>query len=352
MREILQQSKILICDDNEDQLFLMESYLRTPGFEVETEKESINCIGRVREYKPDILLLDISMPRMSGIDILEKLKSENLSDELIIIVVTAVADPALMKKAFELGVFDFIEKPLDSVKIRFRVSSLINIKHVLNKKYLEKEREHFMQLVSSLSDTLNNRLCATHGFLQLQQKAALSGDKERMLSISEEMSKALSKTTEITQKLDKLCTLKSEVSVRMRNLDSLFREMSERYKDRSLRFEYPEPSLKVVGSSLMADLIEPVIENAFEESDEIKIFVSEILKGSITITVEDKGRTVREDLFGRITEPFYSDKGSEHLGLGLYLMKTHLEKIGGDVSFRNLPDGSGFAADLTFIKDN
>lgn len=109
-------ARILIADDEPDVREFMEGFLRLQGHEVETASDGIEAIEKIKAACPDLVLLDMRMPRMEGIEVLRELKQ--LAPRLSVVMMTAVRDQALAKEAIALGAFDYVTKPVDLSRLK------------------------------------------------------------------------------------------------------------------------------------------------------------------------------------------------------------------------------------------
>ena len=103
--------KILVVDDEVEVVRLLKDFLTSKGYEVHTALNGTEAIALVKEVKPDIVLLDIIMPGISGIDTLKEIKK--IDPTTAVIMITAVIDEELANRAVKLGAFDYITKPIN-----------------------------------------------------------------------------------------------------------------------------------------------------------------------------------------------------------------------------------------------
>ena len=103
--------KILVVDDEIAIRNLLKEFLNRKGYDVYTASDGRAAIAEVKEIGPHIVLLDIMMPGMGGIDTLKEIR--RIDPKVGVIMVTAISDQQLGKRAMELGAFDYITKPLD-----------------------------------------------------------------------------------------------------------------------------------------------------------------------------------------------------------------------------------------------
>jgi len=103
--------RILVVDDEIEACNVLKEFLGMKGYEVYTALDGPTAITKVKEVRPHIVLLDIRMPGMDGIDVLKEIKG--VDPRVGVIMTTAVTDHELAKRTLELGAYDYITKPLD-----------------------------------------------------------------------------------------------------------------------------------------------------------------------------------------------------------------------------------------------
>jgi len=121
-------SKILVVDDEERNLRLMEAMLIPLGYEVILAHDGEKAIKKVREIPPDVILLDIMMPKMDGFEVARRLKEEEETKIIPIVMVTALREVKDRVKALEAGADDFLSKPVDKTELKARIQSLLKVK--------------------------------------------------------------------------------------------------------------------------------------------------------------------------------------------------------------------------------
>lgn len=103
-------SKILVVDDEKDITDMLARFLKDAGHEPITAQSGLEAVEKVTKDKPEIVLLDIRMPGMDGVETLKKIRA--LDPKIGMIMITAFSDEATAKKCIELGAFDYITKPI------------------------------------------------------------------------------------------------------------------------------------------------------------------------------------------------------------------------------------------------
>ena len=104
-------AKVLVVDDTPEAVELLVEFLSSKGYEVLTATSGEEALRRVKEDRPHLVLLDIHMPKMDGMEVLRRIRE--IDPEMGVIMATAVNEEDVGRKALELGAFDYIVKPLD-----------------------------------------------------------------------------------------------------------------------------------------------------------------------------------------------------------------------------------------------
>ena len=119
---------VLVVDDQDFNLRLLEALLTPLGHKVRFAVDGIDCLEKVREEKPDIILLDIMMPRMDGFETAARLKGNPETKNIPVVMVTSLTEVDERIKALECGANDFLSKPVNELELRARVNSLLEVK--------------------------------------------------------------------------------------------------------------------------------------------------------------------------------------------------------------------------------
>lgn len=141
-------AKILIVDDEELNLKLIEGILKDTGYELYFAKDGKEALEKTYELMPDLILLDIMMPEVDGYKVARKLKQDEETRIIPIIMITALKDLESKVKAINAGADDFISKPVDPNEVQARVKSLLKVK-----KYNDLKRNY----QAELEDTVRKR---------------------------------------------------------------------------------------------------------------------------------------------------------------------------------------------------
>ncbi len=115
--------KILICEDEEIMLTALEFRLRKQGYTVSLAKDGEIALAKIAEEKPDLIIVDIMMPKVSGIEVIDHVR-KNMKSDLPIIVISALEHDDVLMDAFKTGATDFISKPFKPVELLLRIKRI------------------------------------------------------------------------------------------------------------------------------------------------------------------------------------------------------------------------------------
>ena len=124
--------KILTIDDNPDNLFLLQDRLEREGFEVIKAYSGEMGIQKALEDKPDLILLDVMMPGISGYEVCKTISSKEQTKMIPLILLTALTDADNIKEGLQSGAFDYIKKPFNKIELFARIQSALRFSE-LNK---------------------------------------------------------------------------------------------------------------------------------------------------------------------------------------------------------------------------
>ena len=126
----LPQSTVLIVDDNPQNVELLQAFLESLPVKIVTAGDGLEALKRVEEHNPDLILLDVMMPQLSGFQVCKRLKSESKTKDIQILMVTALNELGDIERATECGTDDFVSKPVNKFELLTRVKSLLRVRHL------------------------------------------------------------------------------------------------------------------------------------------------------------------------------------------------------------------------------
>jgi signal transduction histidine kinase len=176
-------STILVVDDNPINLKLMDYTLSAAGYNVKMEANGLNVIQKVNDIMPNLILLDIMLPDISGFEICEQLQADPRTQSIPIIFMTALADTMDKVKGLSLGAVDYITKPFQKEELLARVRTHLHLQSLITS--LERQNQELRQLTQRNED-LEQRVAERTAKLQaaLEKEKELSQLKSRFITMA------------------------------------------------------------------------------------------------------------------------------------------------------------------------
>ena len=384
----LYKSKILIVDDSQDNLDLVEDMLDDEGY------ENITCVLSAKEaYEKlesddiDLIVLDIMMPEVDGIEACKYIKSNELYQDIPIIIATAKADLETLKKGFEAGANDYIRKPIiNDIELISRVKNALNLKvnmegykelsKNLDKRVqqeIEKNRYKEQLLMqqskmASMGEMIGN---IAHQWRQPLNALALSIQEVKILhdkdkldaqNLEQATQKSLMLIEKMTTTIDDFMGFFRQDKIKSPFDVQKVTEETLTLLDASLKYNFIEFNINNnnINSTVkgykgeFSQVILNLISNAKGALLERKIKDSRIdveisaEENSVIIEVKDNAGGVPIEIIDRIFEPYFTTKEEgKGTGIGLYMSKIIIEKnMDGKLSVENDKDGAVFKIEL------
>jgi len=135
---------VLVVDDNQQNLELLQAYLEDIECETLAAYDGPEALQIVAKEKPDLVLLDIMMPKMSGFEVCKRIKSGPKTSHIPVIMVTALNEFGDIERALDCGTDDFLSKPINKTELLLRVRTMLKLKHLTDK--LERTLEYLSEI--------------------------------------------------------------------------------------------------------------------------------------------------------------------------------------------------------------
>jgi two-component system alkaline phosphatase synthesis response regulator PhoP len=123
-----EEAMVLLVDDNQQNIELMQAYLDDLPCRTATAMDGVEAMKAIERDHPDLVLLDVMMPRMSGFEVCQKIKSNPATRDIAVIMVTALNEVPDYERAVESGTDDFLSKPVNKLELVTRVKSLLRVR--------------------------------------------------------------------------------------------------------------------------------------------------------------------------------------------------------------------------------
>jgi two-component system alkaline phosphatase synthesis response regulator PhoP len=138
------KNKILIADDNQANRELLEAYLATSGCDIEIAVDGQDTLAKVQSFQPDLILLDVMMPKLNGFEVCQKLRADPATKRIMILMVTALNEAGDIERAVKAGTDDFVSKPVNKTELLKRVQFMLKHKDVVDE--LERLRRYIEEM--------------------------------------------------------------------------------------------------------------------------------------------------------------------------------------------------------------
>ncbi|MHC4617303.1 MAG: response regulator [Planctomycetota bacterium] len=124
---------VLVVDDNHQNLELLQALLEDVDCETTPACDGLQAMEIVAKSPPDLILLDVMMPKMSGFEVCKRLKNDPKTSDIPIIMVTALNEYGDIERAIDCGTDDFLSKPINKLELLTRVKTMLKLKHLSDK---------------------------------------------------------------------------------------------------------------------------------------------------------------------------------------------------------------------------
>ena len=141
-----EKHRVLIADDNEPNVELLEAYLAGLDIDTEIAVDGQDTLDKVAAFKPNLVLLDVMMPKLSGFEVCQRLKADPATSGVMILMVTALNELGDIERAVEAGTDDFLSKPVNKLELVKRVENMLKLHDVTD------EVERLRQYIAEMED--------------------------------------------------------------------------------------------------------------------------------------------------------------------------------------------------------
>jgi len=142
------KSRVLIADDEPVNQELLEAFLIGEDYDLEFAHDGLDALEKTKTFQPDLILLDVMMPKLSGFEVCEKLKSDPETSGVMILMVTALSELGDVERAVNVGCDDYLSKPIHKLELLKRVENMLKLRSVTN------ELERLRRYIDAMEETL------------------------------------------------------------------------------------------------------------------------------------------------------------------------------------------------------
>jgi len=357
--------KILVVDDQPINVQLLKRKLEREGMQVIAAYSGQEALDLVARDKPELILLDVMMPEMDGIEVCERLQASEETRPIPIIFVTARSSKEGKLEGLGVGAVDYITKPIDLDETLARVQTQLRFAAInreiidLQRRLTESRRAATIGAVTQgIAHNLNNLLGVVIGYLDLIK--AYADKPELVRKNAQNVEDAVQRIVVIIRQLGSL-VVKTRLSVTKVSLQRILEGGVQRYLAEN-KINQPVVVNNPLGDlviethiEVFEEMLSKILINAWEAypdgtpSDQRPITLTTALLGQkndckiVEIRIEDQGRGIDPEIRDHMFEPFISGKCTVGVGMGLTVARHSLRNIGGDVTMEDRPGGGTIA---------
>jgi two-component system, sensor histidine kinase and response regulator len=357
--------KILVVDDQPINVQLLKRKLEREGMKVVAAYSGLEALNLVQQEKPDLILLDVMMPEMDGIEVCQRLQASEDTRSIPIIFVTARSSKEGKLEGLGVGAVDYITKPIDLDETLARVQTQLRFAAInreiinLQRRLVEARRAATIGAVTQgIAHNLNNLLGVVIGYLDLVK--AYHDKPDLVLKNAQHVDEAVQRIVSIIRQLSTLVVkIRPPVSKvgLQRILDDAVQRYQAEYKiTQPVTVQNPLGDLNIeTHVEVFEEVLSKILINAWEAysggtpPEQRAILITTELatrpedEKVVVVRIEDRGRGIDPDVRDHMFEPFISTKHTVGVGMGLTVARHALRNLGGEVTVEDRAGGGAVA---------
>lgn len=356
--------EILIVDDTLENLQLLNDILVARGYKVRSVSSGETALESIAFKKPDLILLDIIMPKMDGHEVCAKLKQNKITQDIPIIFLTARTDEKAILQGFELGAADYVTKPFLERELIARIAMQLDLKEYqdsLKKELKLKEDlltqqnkmatigEMFENIVHQWKQPLSIITTISSG-ITMQKETGVIIDEIKEKEFLEDITQNAQYLADTIDTFRNFFKQKKKVMFNMSEvINKTTNLIMPTLKDYGIKLDIKSENIEYIG--LVNELIQVLIniiknsQDEFEKKDiknpkiEIEAKKTDI---HAYIMIRDNAGGIPEDIIDKIFDPYFTTKDKEKgTGIGLYMSQNIIrDHFHGSIAVQNRKNGS------------
>jgi two-component system sensor histidine kinase/response regulator len=337
------KNKILIVDDAVDTVELLRKRFRSEGYDTDEAYDGEEALKQVENYTPDLIVLDVMMPKLDGYEVCRRLKADENTKYIPILMLTAKGEIENKVLGLEIGADDYLPKPFDYKELSARIKSLLSIKAAREKLVEEEKSEALGKMMDEVAHEIRNPLASIGGFAKRVHERLPEGDTNKKY-----MEMIIGDVSRLENMVKQLIELKSMATcylvstdineVIMEAIESFEKEFNDKGIEMKTDLMSNPPFIYADREQLKAT-ISNLIKNAIEamlESPKILKIATLLDDGRIVIEISDTGKGIPKDKIKSIFDPFFTSK-IYGPGLGLTFALKIIQQHRGTISVESEP---------------
>jgi len=372
-------AKVLLIEDEPE---VRESYidmLSLLGYDVEPAENGMAGLEKLKKGSYDIVITDLNMPVMNGLETLRRIKKKEIDTEVIVVTGFATIENAI--GAMKQGAFDYITKPVSIEHVKIVLNKCMQKINARRENAKLKDMNAELSELNELKDkfiTITNHelrtpLAVLKGYmdlLNLEMEDQCNGEVQEYVGIINDTVEEMVDMIDSMHSLSNFTKIKNKLQINTVDLndlvDNIYKETRVLFSERNINFNFfPEKKSIKVSADIkqLKRAVRELVQNSLkftEEDGEVTLTLKSVgLNKQTFITIEDTGIGIPNDKLELIFEPFYEVQDVMHhstsktdfmgggIGVGLSLAKEIVESFGGEIAVDSKPGhGSSFTVIL------
>ncbi len=335
--------KILIVDDAVDTVDLLTKRFRAEGYDTAEAFNGEEALRKVAEYGPDLLVLDVMMPVMDGYEVCRRLKADEKTKYIPILMLTAKGEVEHKVKGLDIGADDYMAKPFDYKELSARVRSLLSIRATHEKKVVEEKTGALEQMMEQVAHEIRNPLTSIGGFARKVFSKLPDDDpnKRYMQMIIDDVAVLESMIKQLIELKSMSISMKAPSNINDIIKDSLKvfeQDLVQKAVKIDIALQEDLPAI-VADKKLLKRAFCNLIKNAVEamEAGTKKLKILSRMNGnSLAVEITDTGKGISQDKIKNIFDPMVTSKVYGP-GLGLTFALKIIQDHKGSISVESEP---------------
>ncbi len=342
-------AKILVVDDEHANIFFLEGLLTEEKFNVQTATNGFEALKIMSGMLPDLVLLDLMMPEMSGFEVLDKMMVDPVLKNIPVIMVTAKTEPEDVELALQKGAIDYIKKPFDDLELLARIGTSLRIKR--NEDSLRENARSKEEFIKIISHDLRTPFASISGFADI-----LLQDENLENKLSEDHRESLEIIVSTTNHLidyfnrlldwSKLETSKLKLVSSRENLKRIINTswilFKSKLEEKNIKFEskVSENVELQVDKVFFNQVVNNLLSNAIKftpKGGKISVY-TQLVDKVVSLHIKDSGTGIldiaKSDLFD--SKKHFTTRGTEGekgSGVGLKICKKIIDAHGFSIDY-------------------
>ena len=352
----MKKIRALVVDDDETNVRLLTLKLEVDGYETDVAYNGIEALQKVESFNPDIILLDLMMPKMDGYEVCRRLKASEKTKYIPIIMLTAKSEIEDRVLGLDIGAEEYLCKPFSLVELSARIRSLLHIR-MLQAQLTEMEKLAALGgMVDGIAHEVRNPLMTIGGLARrIKEKVT----DEQLLSHINIIIHQIERLEAMVGRIDEYKKIQTS-DMQEGNIHDVIREAAEEKKDvmkaKAIDVKFslmPAPPLVMIDKANLKKAFLNILQNSIEAIDkegEIEIKTLPYESGYLELIIRDTGCGIKREELKNIFNPFYTSKMAG-AGLGLTIVYKVIQDHKADITVDS-GEGKGTIVSIKFPLEN